>query len=105
MTTLSSTGLAEFKDRECLGQQEAGLPSPPGSDREQRDDAGGGVGEQHQGGLRAGFGGAQGGQQAADAGQGERGEAADGGVVSNRAVVSILDWAVAPAASPPAGCW
>jgi hypothetical protein len=77
------------------------VPSPPGSDREKRDDADGGADEQHQGGLRAGFGGAQGGQQAADAEQGERGEAAGGGVVSNRAVVSILNWTAAPAASPP----
>jgi hypothetical protein len=77
------------------------VPSPPGSDGEQRDDADGGADEQHQGGRRAGFGGAQGGQQAADAEQRERGEAAGGGVVSNRAVVSILNWTAAPAGSTP----
>ncbi|HEV3291266.1 MAG TPA: hypothetical protein VG123_19980 [Streptosporangiaceae bacterium] len=82
------------------------MPSPPGGDRERRDDADGGVGEQHQGGLRAGSGGAQGGQQASSRlRQGERGEAAGGRVMSNRAVGSILNSAVAPAASPPAGCW
>ena len=54
-----------------LGQDqqagEAGLhdAQPTRGDREQRDDAGGGVGQQHQGGSRAGSGGAQGGQQAA----------------------------------------
>ena len=46
---------------------EAGLhdAQPARGEREQRDDAGGGVGQQHQGGLRAGSGGAKGGQQTA----------------------------------------
>jgi hypothetical protein len=48
---LSSAGLAGFKDRECPGQQEAGTAQPARGDREQRDDAGGGVGEQHQEGC------------------------------------------------------
>jgi hypothetical protein len=79
IVTLSSTGLAEFKDRECLGHRKQGTAQPARGDWEQRDDADG-VGEQHQGGLRAGSGGAPGGQRAADAEQGERGQAADGGV-------------------------
>ena len=40
-------------------------------------------------------------QQAADLEQRERGEAADGGVGSNPAVVSILNWTAAPATLPP----